>query len=88
LVSISGALAAHDDRYREWASRVGVQTGTLHNLVERSEAIAETDALSALLFGLTRDQLKHLFAEFHKGWDYKPRLEKVLEYYDQWKDKA
>ena len=27
-------------------------------------------------------QLEHVFATYHRGWDYKPRLAKVLEYFD------
>jgi hypothetical protein len=44
---------------------------------------AELDALVSHLYGLTRDQVVHIFATFHRGWDYKPRLDAVLEHFDR-----
>ena len=42
----------------------------------------------SLLYGLTEDQVEHVFATFHRGWDYEPRLEAVLKHYRAWKGKA
>ena len=55
---------------------------------EKDELIAELDALVSLLYGLSEDQVEHVFATFHRGWDYEPRLQTVLKHYRAWKDKA
>ena len=49
------------------------------------DLLAELDALVALLYGLDADQLSHIFATFHRGWDYEPRLNAVLNHYRAWK---
>ena len=54
----------------------------------RTTLVAELDALVSLLYGLTEDQVEHVFATFHKGWDYEPRLDAVLKHYRAWKGKA
>ena len=82
VVEVSGRLAARDDRFAGWASAVGVSVGSVATPDQQSELIAELDALVARLYGLSRDQLKHVFATFHRGWDYAPRLKKVLGYFD------
>jgi len=90
LIEVSGRLAAIDDRYRQWAGEVGVGVGTVTSDVEKADLIAEIDALVAILFGLTKEQLVHIFDTFHKGWkdvDRLPRLQKVLNHFDNWKDK-
>ena len=84
VVQISGRLAAVDDRYSTWAKAVGVKVGSVKTQVEKDALIAELDALVALLYGLSRDQLEQVFATFHRGWDYKPRLEAVLGHFDGW----
>jgi hypothetical protein len=43
---------------------------------------AELDALVAHIYGLTREQVEHIFKTFHRNWDYQPRLTKVLAYFD------
>lgn len=88
VVNVAGHLAAVDDRYRTWASEVGVEVGAANAEPVKSELIAELDALVSLLYGLTQAQVAHLFATFHRGWDYAARLERVLAYYEQWKDAA
>jgi hypothetical protein len=88
IVEISGRLAAVDDRYLDWAAEVGVPVGSVTSQAEKEGLIAEIDALVSLLYGLTEDQVKHVFATFHRGWDYQPRLDAVLAHYAAWKDKA
>jgi hypothetical protein len=77
-----------DERYRDWASEVGIEIGTANDEPTKSELIAELDALVSLLYGLSAEQVEHVFATFHRGWDYSARLERVLAYYEQWKDAA
>jgi hypothetical protein len=87
LVELSGKLAAVDARFDKWASDLGVPVASLKASDERERAICEIDALVSLAYGLDKSQVMHVFASFHRGWDYEPRLEMVLEYYEEWKDK-
>ena len=87
-VHVAGSLAAVDGRYREWAAEVGVEIGTAKEDAVKSDLIAELDALVSLLYGLTEEQVRHVFATFHRGWDYQERLDAVLAYYAMWKEAA
>jgi hypothetical protein len=84
----AGRLAAIDDRYATWASELGVAYGSVQSEVDRAEVIYELDALVCLMYGLNEDQVKYIYGSFRRGWDYQPRLERVLEYYAKWKDQA
>lgn len=88
IVFLSGSLAAENSEFEDWAAAVGVPVGTLTEEGERNEAIYELDALVALAYGLDREQVEHIFETFHRGWDYQPRLTRVLEFYDQWRGQA
>ena len=88
VVEIAGRLAAVDERYAEWAAEVGVQVGSVKRGAEKDDLIAELDALVSLLYGLTDDQVEHVFSTFHRGWRYEPRLELVLKHYRAWKVRA
>ncbi|WP_275003083.1 Eco57I restriction-modification methylase domain-containing protein [Promicromonospora iranensis] len=85
LVNVSGRLAASDERFTEWAASVGVQVGSVKTEIEKSDLVAEADALVSLMYGLTEDQIEHVFATFHRGWAYEARLDAVLKHYRQWK---
>jgi hypothetical protein len=87
VVRISGRLAAVDDRYTTWATEVGVPVGSVKTQAEKDELFAELDALVSLLYGLTEDQVEHVFATFQRGWDYEPRLKAVLKHYRGWMGK-
>lgn len=86
VITIAGRLAAIDARYAEWAAEVGVEVGTANDEPTKSKLVAELDALVSLLYGLTSQQVEHVFATFHRGWEHSARLERVLAYYSQWKD--
>lgn len=88
VVKIAGRLAAVDDRYAEWAAEVGVSVGSVKSSIEKADLVAELDALVSLLYGLTEDQLEHIFATFHRGWNYSARLDAVLNHYREWRSKA
>jgi Eco57I restriction-modification methylase len=88
VVEISGRLAAVDDRYADWATEVGVKVGSVKTPAEKDELIAELDSLVSLLYGLTEGEVEHVFATFHRGWDYASRLDAVLKHYREWKGKA
>jgi hypothetical protein len=81
VVRIAGRLAAVDMRFAKWASAVGVEVDSVSD-GERAGLEAELDALVAHLYGLTRDQVEHIFKTFHRGWVYAPRLAQVLAHFD------
>jgi len=81
LIHNSGRLAACDERFALWAKSVGVAIGSMEG--ERDTVLAENDALVAHLYGLSREQVEHIFRTFHQGWDFAPRLTKVLEHFDK-----
>ena len=87
VAEIAGRLAAVDARYSEWAAAVGVSVDSV-TADEKVSLLAELDATVSLLYGLTEDQVEHLFATFHRGWNYEPRLQAVLTHYREWKAKA
>ena len=82
---LAGSLATTNASFTDWAKSVGVKVGTLTDSDERFEAICEIDALVALLYGLEIEELEHVFATFHKTWDYAKRFDAVSNYYATWK---
>jgi hypothetical protein len=84
VVEITGRLAAVDHRYAEWANEVGVSVGSVTDDATKEDLIAELDAVVALLYGLTRTDVEHIFATFHRGWNYRPRLAAALAHYNRW----
>jgi hypothetical protein len=81
LVENSARLAAVDERYEVWAKAVGVETGSVSER-EKDLVIAENDALVAHLYGLSRQQVEHMFKTFQRGWDFTSRLQNVLKSYE------
>jgi len=80
VVALAGRLAAHDNRYRQWAKAVGVECGRLEE-DEKEDMIHELDAVVAHLYGLSENQLRHIFETFHEGWDYGLCLEATLKHF-------
>jgi hypothetical protein len=83
VVAFAGRLAAHDNRYKQWARAVGVECGRLED-DEKADMIHELDAVVAHLYGLNENQLRHIFETFHEGWDYAQRLEETLKHFRAW----
>lgn len=88
VIENAARLAAVDERFSEWAARVGVAVGSVTSVAEKDDLIAELDALVSLLYGLDRDDVVHIFETFHRGWNYTERLNAVLRHFDTWKDQA
>ncbi|ACY19392.1 hypothetical protein Gbro_0033 [Gordonia bronchialis DSM 43247] len=88
MVEVAGKLAAADERYADWAAAVGVRVSSVKSAAEKESLIAELDALVSLLYGLEEDQVEHMFATFHRGWNYEARLDAVITHYREWKGKA
>lgn len=82
IVHIAARLAARDGRFTEWAEAVGVGVGSVKSDSEKTDLIAELDAIVANLYGVDRDQLIHIFSTFHRGWDYHSRLNATLAHFD------
>jgi hypothetical protein len=83
IVALAGRLASPDERFAEWAEKVGVECGPLPP-DERQDMIDELDAVVAHLYGLSEPQLTHIFETFHEGWDYEERLRAVLKHFRKW----
>jgi hypothetical protein len=83
VAEIAARLAAADARFESWAAAVGVPVGSVGE-AEKPDLIAELDAVVAHLYGLTREHVEHVFTTFHRGWDYRDRLDRVLAHYDRW----
>jgi hypothetical protein len=86
VVELAGHLAAVDDRYADWADAVGVDYGPLPES-EKQAKIHELDAVVAHLYGLTREHVEVIFETFHANWNHEPRLDAVLDHYDEWAEK-
>jgi hypothetical protein len=82
-VFLAGRLAACDGRFSNWAEEIGVSYGPLQSN-DKDTMIAELDAVVAHLYGLSEQQLRHIFETFHEGWDYKGRLNAVLKHFRSW----
>ncbi len=84
VVQLAGRLACPDDRFADWANKVGVICGSMDE-GEKEDHIHELDAVVAHLYGLSESQLIHIFETFHEGWDFESRLAGVLRHYQSWK---
>ena len=60
------------------------KSGRSRDEATKQDLIAELDAVVALLYGLDRSDVEHIFATFHRGWDYQPRLAAALAHYERW----
>jgi hypothetical protein len=81
-VDIATSLAAQDDRYAKWSLDLAYAPTRLRQ-VQHDELVAELDACVALLYGLKREEVEHLFETFHEGWDYATRLSRVVWYFHE-----
>jgi hypothetical protein len=86
MVTLSARLSTPDDRFKKWADAVEVECEPLDEAT-RQEMMYEIDALSAHLYGLSRENLQVVFETFHDNWEHEPRMNAVLEYYDEWEEK-
>jgi len=84
VVQLAGRLACPDHRFTHWADKVGVTCGPLVE-ADKQNNIEELDAVVAHLYGLSEDQLIHIFETFHDGWDYESHLSGVIHHYNNWR---
>ena len=69
-----------------WAKGVGVTCGPMAP-GEKDSMIQELDAVAALLYGLSQEQVTHVYETFHEGWDYEERLRETLKHFKSWSKK-
>ena len=86
VVTLSGRLAAVDERYADWADAVGVDYGPLDPAV-KLDMIFELDAVVAHLYGLSADQLVHIFNTFHDKKIDCERRDAVLNHFHNWENR-
>ena len=86
MASAAGRLACPDKRFAQWAKSVGVEHGPLKP-EEKQELVDRVDAVAALLYGLSEQELETVFSTFHEGWDWKPDHARVLAEYRRLKTK-
>jgi len=80
MVTAAGRLACIDNRFSGWAKSINSSCGPLETNL-KNELIDQVDAVSALLYGLSEQELETVFETFHEGWDWKPAHARVLAKY-------
>jgi len=81
VAELAGRLSCVDERYADFAARAGVEWGPLQP-EERTDLEAEIDAIVAHAYGLTRDQLETVFADFVEAAVPESYRERVRAHYD------
>ena len=84
VVQVAGRLAAVDERYAEWATKVGVPVGSVTDEATKQDLICELDACVAHLYGLDENDLAVVYETFHEGADYSERHRAVLAHFRRW----
>lgn len=87
VIDIAGRLAAADERFADWAAKVGVPVGSVTAEATIS-LVAELDAAVALLYGLEPSDVRHVFDTFHEGWDPAERRDLVLTHYERFRGES
>ncbi len=82
VTEIAGRLAAVDDRYSDWAARVGVSVGSVDEK-EKLELLYELDACVCRLYGLDRSDIETIYGTFHTNVDYSERCEAVVKHWER-----
>ena len=84
LIELSAKLSYRDKNYNKWINEIGPNFEILNASEEITEDLSEIDAIVSILYGLNSKQVEHIFENFHRGWNYTERLEKVKHYYKYW----
>lgn len=82
VAEVAGRLSCVDKRYADFAARARIEWGPLPP-EERAELEAEIDALVAHAYGLTREQLEVVFADFVEAAVPESYRERVRAHYDE-----
>ncbi|AXV09964.1 hypothetical protein DVS28_b0194 (plasmid) [Euzebya pacifica] len=81
VVEIATRLAAQTPDYTEWAKPLGHEPEPV-SAADTAELLVELDATVARLYGLTRDDLTHLYATFHPTGGHEAFGQKVIAHFD------
>ncbi|MCY3930433.1 MAG: hypothetical protein OXH70_01820 [Acidobacteria bacterium] len=90
VIDIAGRLAtAEPDHpgFRDWATAVGVEAGSIRSEAEKNDLIEELDAVVALLYGLDDADLSVIYDTFHTGADYSDRCRRVIDHAGFWRNR-
>jgi hypothetical protein len=85
---LAGRLACTDDRFAAWGKSIGVTCGPLE-LNDKQKMVEELDAVVARLYGLSPDQLAHIFDTFHEwteekqGKDWTARRDRTIAMFER-----
>lgn len=85
LIRLVAGLTSISSEHDAWLKSLDINFSKIESEEERTEAQSEIDALVAIAYGLDESDISHIFRTFHKSWEYRLRLEKVLDYYTKWK---
>jgi len=84
IVQLTRGLIVLDGQASKWVERLSVQAEQLETSDDKQRAIEELDALVALAYGLSSEDLQHIYYSFHKTQDYSERLGEVLRHFERW----
>jgi hypothetical protein len=85
LISNTVNLIPDEEEYKIWRERIVASLKVEKSLGSAEDLIFENDALVAILFGLTEDEVAYIFDNFHRGWDVKDRKLRTLKYFNTFK---
>lgn len=83
VVALAGRLSSVDSRFAGWAHSLNVECGPIEEDA-KNKMIHELDAVVAHLYGLSEDQLRHVFETFHESWEYAQQMESTMGYFRLW----
>jgi len=84
LVQNTARLAAIDERFKDWATSLGAEVGSVTAPEEFEQLVSENDALVAHLYGLSKDELVDVLSAFERLPDFNNRSRRVIEMFEKW----
>ncbi len=81
VAELASRLACVTKSFDKFASKIGVQVGSVKSETEKQDLIHELDACVAHLYGLDEGDLEVLYGTFHTNTDYSERHAAVLEHF-------
>jgi hypothetical protein len=85
LIQLVASLIDLDGNNDLWVKSLKVKFQKLANEFEKSEAIAELDALISILYLLDESDISHIYQTFHKTWNYQESLDRTIHFFNVWK---
>jgi len=85
LIQLVASLIDLDGNNDLWVKSLKVKFQKLENEFEKSEAIAELDALISIFYLLDESDISHIYQTFHKTWNYQESLDRTIHFFNVWK---